>query len=50
MQNQYADRETGLHYNFFRYYEPNAGRFVNQDPIGLEGGDNIYSPLTYKAG
>ncbi|WP_420902912.1 RHS repeat-associated core domain-containing protein [Streptococcus infantis] len=42
IQNQYADRETGLHYNFFRYYEPNAGRFVNQDPIGLEGGFNFY--------
>ena len=38
LQNQYADRETGLHYNFFRYYEPNVGRFVNQDPIGLLGG------------
>jgi len=25
VQNQYADRETGLHYNFFRYYEPDAG-------------------------
>ena len=35
LQNQYADLETGLHYNFFRYYEPDAGRFVNQDPIGL---------------
>ena len=34
--------ETGLHYNFFRYYEPDAGRFVNQDPIGLEGGFNFY--------
>ena len=42
LQNQYADRETGLHYNFFRYYEPDAGRFVNQDPIGLEGGSNFY--------
>ena len=42
LQNQYADRETGLHYNFFRYYEPDAGRFVNQDPIGLLGGENIY--------
>ena len=42
LQNQYADRETGLHYNFFRYYEPDAGRFVNQDPIGLRGGDNLY--------
>ena len=42
LQNQYADRETGLHYNFFRYYEPEAGRFVNQDPIGLLGGENLY--------
>ena len=43
LQNQYCDCETGLHYNFFRYYEPDAGRFVNQDPIGLEGGDNLYT-------
>ena len=43
LQNQYADLETGLHYNFFRYYEPDAGRFVNQDPIGLEGGENLYA-------
>ena len=42
LQNQYADRETGLHYNFFRYYEPDAGRFVNQEPIGLWGGTNLY--------
>ena len=42
LQNQYCDRETGLHYNFFRYYEPDAGRFVNQDPIGLYGGENLY--------
>ena len=42
LQNQYCDRETGLHYNFFRYYEPDAGRFMNQDPIGLEGGLNAY--------
>ena len=42
LQNQYADRETGLHYNFFRYYEPNVGRFVSQDPIGLMGGENLY--------
>ena len=42
IQNQYADRETELHYNFFRYYEPDAGRFVNQDPIGLLGGNNFY--------
>ena len=42
LQNQYCDTETGLHYNFFRYYEPDAGRFINQDPIGLNGGDNLY--------
>ena len=50
LQNQYCDRETGLHYNFFRYYEPDAGRFVNQDPIGLLGGDNLYqfAPNTNK--
>ena len=42
LQNQYCDAETGLHYNFFRYYEPDAGRFVNQDPIGLLGGVNLY--------
>ena len=42
LQNQYADLETGLHYNFFRYYEPDAGRFVNQDLIGLEEGFNVY--------
>ena len=49
LQNQYADRETGLHYNFFRYYEPDAGRFVNQDPIGLLGDENFYifSPNVY---
>ena len=42
LQNQYCDLETGLHYNFFRYYEPDADRFVNQDPIGLWGGTNFY--------
>ena len=35
LQNQYADCETGLHYNFFMYYEPDAGRFVNQEKIML---------------
>ncbi|PJK12814.1 hypothetical protein CO614_03485 [Lysobacteraceae bacterium NML120232] len=42
LQNQYYDQETGLHYNLMRYYEPDTGRFVNQDPIGLVGGDNFY--------
>ena len=35
LQNQYFDEETGLHYNFFRYYEQDAGRFVNQEKIML---------------
>ncbi|QEY26239.1 RHS repeat-associated core domain-containing protein [Neisseria zalophi] len=43
LQNQYYDEETGLHYNLMRYYEPDSGRFVNQDPIGLDGGSNLYS-------
>ncbi|WP_286065332.1 RHS repeat-associated core domain-containing protein [Rodentibacter caecimuris] len=42
LQNQYIDQETGLHYNFLRYYEPMTGRFISQDPIGLSGGDNLY--------
>ena len=42
LQNQYVNRKTGLHYTFFRYYEPDAGRFVNQDTIGLLGGSNLY--------
>jgi len=41
-QGQYLDRETGLHYNTFRYYDPDAGRFTTPDPIGLAGGLNLY--------
>ncbi len=40
---QYYDEETGLHYNLFRYYAPECGRFVSQDPIGLLGGLNLYA-------
>ena len=45
-QGQYLDRETGLHYNTFRFYDPDIGRFISPDPIGLEGGINLgsYSP------
>ncbi len=50
-QRQYYDAETGLHYNRFRYYDPDAGRFVSQDPIGLLGGVNLYqyapNPLSW---
>ncbi|MEE4780836.1 RHS repeat-associated core domain-containing protein [Pseudomonas alliivorans] len=42
-QGQYFDEETGLHYNTFRYYDPEVGRFVTQDPIGVLGGFNLYS-------
>ena len=41
-QGQYFDAETGLHYNRFRYYDPDAARFVTQDPIRLLGGANSY--------
>lgn len=34
---QYYDQETGLHYNYFRYYNPTTGRYITPDPIGLEG-------------
>ncbi|MGE9549415.1 RHS repeat-associated core domain-containing protein, partial [Snodgrassella sp. CS2] len=33
---------TGLHYNTFRYYDPDIGRFTQPDPIGLLGGFNLY--------
>jgi RHS repeat-associated protein len=42
MQGQYADSETGLYYNTFRYYDPDIGRFISEDPIGLMGGLNLY--------
>ncbi len=41
-QGQYFDSETGLHYNTFRYYDPEVGRFTIQDPVGLSGGTNLY--------
>ncbi|MDP9939108.1 RHS repeat-associated protein [Pseudomonas sp. 3400] len=41
-QGQYLDRETGLHYNTFRFYDPDIGRFISPDPIGLAGGINLF--------
>ncbi|WP_287169781.1 RHS repeat-associated core domain-containing protein [Pseudomonas sp.] len=48
---QYLDRETGLHYNLFRFYDPEVGQFTQTDPIGLVGGLNFYkyapNPITW---
>ena len=48
---QHEDRESGLYYNRHRYYDSGRGRYINQDPIGLSGGDNFYlypeNPLSW---
>ncbi|WP_328603577.1 DUF6531 domain-containing protein [Amycolatopsis sp. NBC_00345] len=43
---QYADDETGLHYNVYRYYDPGTGRYLSQDPLGLAPAPN---PVAYVA-
>ncbi|WP_448822913.1 RHS repeat domain-containing protein [Capnocytophaga sp.] len=42
-QGQYYDFETGLCYNRFRYYSPEIGAYISQDPIRLLGGFELYS-------
>ena len=49
---QYFDRETGTHYNYFRDYNPQTGKYIQRGPIGLNGGINVYnyafnSPLRF---
>ncbi|MCA9578004.1 MAG: RHS domain-containing protein, partial [Myxococcales bacterium] len=38
----YHDATTGLHCNRFRYYSPELGRYLESDPVGIQGGLNLY--------
>jgi RHS repeat-associated protein len=38
-----SDQETGLYYDRARYYDPAAGRFLSEDPIGFHGGIDFYA-------
>ncbi|MET9536049.1 putative T7SS-secreted protein [Streptomyces sp. NPDC006553] len=48
---QYFDPESGLHYNHFRYYDPESARYLSQDPLGLAPAPNpamyIHNPHTW---
>ncbi|NUR84695.1 MAG: RHS repeat protein [Nonomuraea sp.] len=48
---QYADEESGLHYNRFRYYDPDIAQYLSSDPLGLAGGrwphGYVLNPLTW---
>jgi RHS repeat-associated protein len=42
----YFDSETGLHFNRYRYYSPELGRYLQSDPVGIGGGPNLYAYTT----
>ena len=49
---QYYDQESNLYYNFARHYNPQTGRYIESDPLGIVGGLNLYgyannNPLVY---
>jgi|GEM_PF-4595386 len=49
---QYYHDDAGMHYNYQRYYDPGSGRYTTTDPIGIDGGDNLFAyvggnPLNY---
>ncbi|WP_083839272.1 RHS repeat-associated core domain-containing protein [Flavobacterium branchiophilum] len=44
---QYEDEETGLYYNRFRYYSPDSGLYISQDPIGLAGNNPNFYAYTF---
>jgi RHS repeat-associated protein len=50
-QGQWFDAESGLHYNWHRYYEPEVGQYLSPDPIGIQGGTRTYgyvhNPLSW---
>lgn len=52
LRGQYYDDETGLHYNFHRYYQPATGAFITRDPLGIDAGRHLYrygpNPLTWE--
>ena len=49
-QGQWHDEESGLYYNRHRYYDPQQGRYISQDPIGLNGGTNLYGYVANPTG
>ena len=48
-ETKYYDKETGFGYYGYRYYDPIDGRWVNRDPIGVEGGINTYNFVSNNA-